>query len=123
MPATVKSVAPRIYWTRGRLVWLVPILIASAVFLAIWLYPTAFTKDRVFFPFFIIYGLIAPVGGFWAIHESIRHEKHPWRCVAIVVLVPFGFIWYYFEKYRKRVAQTEALLEAPGGDDTRQFSL
>ena len=85
--------------------------------LVICLKPTVFMKDRVFFPLLIIYGLIAPIGGLWAIYQSIRYEKHPWKCVAIVVLVPFGFLWYYFEKYRMRIFQTEALHGARGGDD------
>jgi hypothetical protein len=63
---------------------------------------TAFMKDGAFFPVAIIYAFIAPVGGFWAIYQSIRYEEHPWKCMAIVVLVPFGFVWYYFEKHRKR---------------------
>ena len=84
-------------------VWLIPILAASVVFLAINLKPKAFMKDGVFFPLLIIYGLIAPVGGIWAIYQCIRYEKHPWKQVVIVIFVPFGFVWYYFQRYRVRV--------------------
>jgi hypothetical protein len=90
------------YLTRNTLAWLVPILVASGLFIAICLNPASFMRDRVFFPLLIIYGLVAPVGGFWAIYQSIRYEENPWKCAAIVVFVPFGFIWYYFEKYRRR---------------------
>lgn len=101
MQETMSPLPARNHSRSETLVWLIPILVASAVFLAICLKPTAFMKDRVFFPLLIIYGLIAPVGGFWAIYQSIRYEKHPWKYVAIVVFIPFGFLWYLFERYRK----------------------
>jgi len=114
MQGTIRSLPPRNYRSLQILAWLIPILVASTLFLAVCLNPAAFMKDRVFFPLLIIYGLIAPVGGFWAIYQSIRYEKYPWKCVAIIVFVPLGFIWYYFEKYRKRVAQAEDLHGAGG---------
>ena len=109
---------PEDHKNSGTLAWLIPILIASAVFLAICLDPAAFMRDSVFFPLLIAYGLIAPAGGFWAIYQSIRYESHPWRCVAIVMFVPFGFLWYYFERYRKRVAQEEVVDRIRGADNT-----
>lgn len=120
MQATMSPLPARNHKRAETLVWLVPILVASVVFIAICLKPTAFMKDRVFFPLLIIYGLIAPVGGFWAIYQSIRFEKYPWKCAAIVVLVPFGFIWYYFAKYRKRAAQAENFHGASGADNMRE---
>lgn len=94
-------VHPKTHRLREAAVWLVPILVASVVFVGICLSPAAFTKDGVFFPILIIYGLIAPLGGLWASYQSIRYEKDPWKCIAVVVFVPFGFFWYYFERYRK----------------------
>ena len=104
MRGTMSSFTPRNYKSPEVLAWLIPILVASGILLTICLNPAAL-KDRLFFPVLIVFGLVAPVGGMWAIYQSIRYEEYPWKCVAIVVFVPFGFTWYYFEKYRKRVAQ------------------
>jgi hypothetical protein len=52
--------------SRDKLVWLIPISIASVVFVMICLDHTAFMKNGAFFPVAIIYGFVAPVGGFWA---------------------------------------------------------
>jgi hypothetical protein len=104
VPETMEPTRPRV---REKLAWLIPVLIASGLFAAICLNPTAFMKDHVFFPLIIIYGLVAPLGGLWAIYQSIRYETHPWKYVAVVVVVPFGFVWYYFERYIKRGSETE----------------
>jgi hypothetical protein len=88
-----------------KLIWLIPILVASGIFLTIFLNPAAI-KDRLFFPVVVLFGMIAPLGGFWGIYQSIRNEKHPGKYIAIVMFVPFGFLWYYFERYRKSEGYT-----------------
>lgn len=99
----LSSFSLKSYGRRGTLLWLTPILVASGIELIIWFNPASI-KDQLFFPVVIIFGIIAPVGGLWGIYQSIRYEKSPWKYVAIIVLVPFGFVWYYFERYRKRTA-------------------
>src|SRR5690349_16070219 len=117
MPRTLKSSRPEIHRIRGKLVWLVPILIASASFFAVYVRPAAFMNDRVFFSLLILYGLVAPRGGLWAIYQSIRYEKDPWKCIAVVVFVPFGFLWYWFERYQKRLKDSDGAVR---DDKTRQ---
>ena len=107
MPEALGSAPTRSIRRPQILLWLVPIVIASALFLAICLDPNAFMSDGILFPLLLVYGVIAPIGGLWAIYQSIRYEAHPWGCVAVVVLVPFGFVWYYFEKYRGRNTESE----------------
>jgi hypothetical protein len=103
MQGTLASLLAKLHRNRAILAWLTPILIACGVFLVILVNPFAL-HDRVFLPVLVIFGLVAPVGGFWAIYQSIRYEKNPWKCILVVVFIPFGFVWYYFEKYRKRTA-------------------
>jgi hypothetical protein len=52
--------------------------------------------------------ILAPVGGWWAVYQCIRYEKQPWKYVALVVLIPLGFVWYYFERYSRREPSTAA---------------
>jgi hypothetical protein len=95
------------------LYWLIPILVACGICVVMWFKPSAL-KDQLFFPVLIAFGLIAPIGGLWAIYQSIRYENSPLKYVAIVVLIPFGFLWYYFERYKKRVSTPVANVDAPG---------
>jgi glycopeptide antibiotics resistance protein len=47
--------------------------------------------------------VIAPLGGWWAVYQCLRHERQIGKCLAIVVFVPLGFFWYYFERYLPRI--------------------
>ena len=51
---------------------------------------------------FVILYAIAPLGGFWMMYMSIRYEKNPWPMI-LLALIPFSFLWYYFERVRPRV--------------------
>jgi hypothetical protein len=42
---------------------------------------------------------IAPVGAFWMMYMSIRHEKNPWPMI-LLAFIPFTFLWYRFERVR-----------------------
>ena len=46
--------------------------------------------------------IVAPIGGWWAVYQCIRYERRPWRYIALVLFIPLGFVWYYFERYKKR---------------------
>ena len=43
---------------------------------------------------------ISPIGSFWMLYMSIRHEKNPFPFV-LLSLIPFTFLWYYFERVRQ----------------------
>ena len=40
-------------------------------------------------------------GAYWMIYQSIRYERRRAK-LTVLALFPFAFIWYYFERYRKR---------------------
>jgi uncharacterized membrane protein YqjE len=44
--------------------------------------------------------VIPPLGAFWMIYMSIRYEKRPLPLVLLAFLIPFTFVWYYFERVR-----------------------
>jgi membrane protein implicated in regulation of membrane protease activity len=45
--------------------------------------------------------MVAPAGTGWMLYQCIRYEEHTIPFV-ILALVPYSFVWYYFERYRKR---------------------
>jgi len=52
------------------------------------------------------FGLSA-LGGFWMLYMAVRYERDPVRFVGLS-LVPFAFIWYYFERVRPGKHRTRA---------------
>ena len=42
---------------------------------------------------------VGPIGAFWMLYMSIRHEKHPLPMV-LLAFVPYAFLWYYVERVR-----------------------
>src|SRR5579872_663135 len=90
------------------LCWLAPVLLGAVtefVFFLGFVNHDVINRHREILIVLVPFCVVAPVGGWWAIYQCIRHEKHPARYVATIVLVPLGFIWYYFERYRRREAQ------------------
>ena len=39
------------------------------------------------------------VGTFWMMFVAIRYESKPWHFIWLA-LIPFCFVWYYFERFR-----------------------
>lgn len=46
----------------------------------------------------LFFGLSA-LGGWWMLYVAVKHEKHPLRFV-LLALIPYAFIWYYFERFQ-----------------------
>jgi hypothetical protein len=91
-------------WGWHSFFWLLPILYglaATTVLCTVFIKPEIIT-NKILFRFVTPYCIAAPFGGWWAIYQCLRYEKRPWRYAAIVVFVPAGFVWYYFERYRIR---------------------
>ena len=64
----------------------------------------ALNQHPLLFVIVVPFCIAAPVGGWWAVYQCIRHEVHPIRFIVIVLVVPLGFTWYYFERYLPRTA-------------------
>ena len=50
------------------------------------------------FPIIALFG-IPPIGAFWMMYMSIRHERKPLPMI-LLAFIPFTFVWYYFERIR-----------------------
>lgn len=46
-----------------------------------------------------IFYAIHPLGAVWMAYQCIRHEARPFP-IILLVLVPYAFVWYYFERVR-----------------------
>ena len=98
---------PRFKWPES-LWWLVPVMLGAVfevIFFVPFVTPETMNHHKEIFLLLIPFCVVAPVGGWWAIYQCIRREQHPVKYLAIVIFVPLGFIWYYFERYRLRIAQ------------------
>jgi hypothetical protein len=48
---------------------------------------------------FVLANAAATVGAIWMMELAVREEKHPGPMIWLAVL-PFSFLWYYFERVR-----------------------
>jgi len=39
------------------------------------------------------------LGTFWMMFVAVRYESKPWHFIWLA-LIPFCFLWYYFERFR-----------------------
>jgi hypothetical protein len=83
------------------LLWLIPIIYGSFVFIMIITRlgdPDYWPDRRLFFVFVTPAWVISPIGAYWALYQCIRFERKPWRYIPFL-FIPFGFLWYYLERY------------------------
>jgi hypothetical protein len=87
------------------LAWTVPIAYGMsilAIFFSLSFSPDILSQHRGLLIFMAPGFIVAPIGGGWALIQCLRHERDPRRYLPIILLVPFGFAWYYVERYRLR---------------------
>lgn len=56
------------------------------------------SHPAILFAFVALFA-VPPLGAFWMMYISIRHEKNPFPMI-LLALIPFTFLWYYFERVR-----------------------
>ena len=100
---------------RNALLWEIPVAYGITVFVLL-LSPLVdpellLNHGALLFPFVIPACIVSPFGGFWAVYQCVRYERNLARYLAIVVLVPLGFTWYYFERYRFRCSDFDRLAD------------
>lgn len=102
-------IAPAVRASRkesNQLFWLIPIIYGITVellLLSLLVAPGLLLNHTSFvLPFVAPACVVNPFGGFWALYQCLRYERHFGRYLAIIFFVPLSFTWYYFEKYRMR---------------------
>ena len=56
------------------------------------------SNPAILLAFFALFA-VPPVGAFWMLYMAIRYEKSPFPMI-LLALIPFTFLWYYFERVR-----------------------
>ncbi len=77
-------------------------IIAVVVFaFAVWVIITPGDPTRVawFVPVSIAVFVVPPIGAWWLVYMVIRKESRVFPMI-LLALVPYGFVWYYFERVR-----------------------
>ena len=89
-----------------RVLWILFLVACTA--LAFWLVVGPwFARNPLALFLVMLFFMVPPIGSLWMLYQSIRYEKN---CLPFVILalVPYAFVWYYFERYRKR-SRTEGI--------------
>jgi hypothetical protein len=124
--AMIRTTSIRIWKGPASLFWLLPItygLMATVLLYAVVLNPAVGVEaKRLAIGFVAPFCVVAPFGGWWAIFQCFRHERNPWPYAAILILIPLGFLWYYFERYRIRLASSETRSSGPNHSQASRFT-
>ena len=78
------------------------IIVAVVVYaIAFWVVfaPGNTSQMPFFIPLVVTVFVVPPIGGWWLIYIVIRHEKRVFP-IILLAFVPYGFVWYYFERMR-----------------------
>ena len=66
---------------------------------------------------FVVIDFAATVGALWMMDVVVREERQPCRMIWLVIL-PFSFLWYYFERVRRwREPARPSMGQCPQYDD------
>ena len=76
-------------------------LVACTAFAAWLVFGPWFARNPFALFFVVLFFAVPPIGSLWMLYQSIRYEKESLPFV-ILAFVPYAFLWYYFERYRKR---------------------
>ena len=79
------------------LIWVVSGIWVAAV--SFWLV-TVTEANPISVAVFVVIDIAATVGALWMMEVVVREEKQPCRMIWLVIL-PFSFLWYYFERVRR----------------------
>lgn len=63
-----------------------------------------FARQSTWDPLFSFVSMINDLAFLWILYQAARYEIRPLRFV-LVGFLPFSFIWYYFERYSRRVGR------------------
>jgi hypothetical protein len=59
--------------------------------------------------------LVACIGPFWMLYDWLIKRQKRWETWMWLSLVPWVFLWYYFEKYRPNETATSIRAERRSG--------
>jgi uncharacterized integral membrane protein len=99
--AEVATGEPQIKSTSRTLIWFAPTVGFYLLIFILVVTPGATRNNVAFLCLMFTYCFTSPFGSFWMLYQSIRFESKPLKYV-ILSFLPYAFLWYYFERVRKR---------------------
>jgi hypothetical protein len=57
------------------------------------------SRNPLFMVLVVLVFAVPPLGAFWMLYMSVRHEEHPLPLMLLAFL-PYTFLWYYFDRVR-----------------------
>ncbi|MCI0535404.1 MAG: hypothetical protein L0Z50_09250 [Verrucomicrobiales bacterium] len=87
--------------------WSAFVLLMTA--LALWIVAGPWSPaDNVSIAAVLLFFVAQPLGAAWMIYQCIRHEERPFAYL-VVLFFPYAWVWYYFERYRRRTVLAHRL--------------
>ncbi len=71
----------------------------SVTGLAFWMITADLGTKPLILPLVVAVFAVPPIGAFWMLYMAIRYEKNPLP-MMMMAFIPYGFLWYYFERVR-----------------------
>ena len=62
--------------------------------------PNRWPDRRLYYALISPAFIISPIGAYWALYQCVRYERRPWKYIPYL-FIPFGFLWYYFERFKQ----------------------
>lgn len=104
----VHAILDIILKTMKRIRWILTIVGLNS--LVLWIVMTPGPVDQTVIVFLIaLFFLVPSLGGWWMLYAALRYEKKPFP-YGLLALIPFAFLWYYFERYKK-LSRSDSLAE------------
>jgi hypothetical protein len=101
-----------------RLQMFVFTVIAVATVIASWVvFSSWIPKGTMIFVATVLFFVASPIGAFWMLYDCAVREKPPF-VYFLFALVPYAFVWYYFDRVRPRNAR-RSLSEATNSADPK----
>jgi hypothetical protein len=83
------------------------LILALVTMFALWLVlGTWLPKTAISLTAVVAFFLCAPIGALWMLYDCSVRERPPF-IYFLLALVPYAFVWYYFDRVRPRKLRTE----------------
>lgn len=86
--------------------------LALTTVFAIWPLVSTFPQSRLETLTVVAFYIIHPFGALWMLVQVIRGEREKWPLI-LLAFIPYSFVWYYFDRNRKRVGSSASVPGIP----------
>jgi len=88
--------------------WIIPVVYGVSIVIAAYVVAATHPFGETRATMIVYLGrpvlFLHPIGTIWATIDCIRRERHPWKYLVVMWLIPMSFMWYYVEQYPRRAS-------------------